>query len=502
VTEPTSASAAEDLATWSRRWSRQWWDPQVHLAFNPSGSFGALVLARTVHLVPQSAWVAYGLLGSADPADHREAEAAIDALLALQYDTPGTVFHGTFARFLEAPYPPDAPVMWEDYDPNWRQFVGTTMALMLEDFPDRLSDPRRAEMFGAIQLACEGEVAEGRLGPSYANPALMHAWLDGWCGRRRTDAAQVERAERFAASIVDRFDRCGAFDEFNSPTYYGIDLYALALWRTFPPTQRFADDGARLEAAVWHEAALFHHAGLVNFCGPYTRSYGPDATATVTLIALWIWAAFGRSVAPLPDIDEDVIDHGHDLLAGPVVARLVRAPRDGADRASFGRFTGAREIQQELPGGRFVTAALFDDLMIGGEASANDWGGWDQFMPAVAHWREDDGVGVLWLVDPRKVRASVSGRVLALEVERPGGPAQLDLMISAPACAVRGAEIRAGRVRIASSEDRVDVQIEQIGDRLHRIAMKPVDADTAVLRCALAFTVMSSAGAPEPTLGP
>ena len=53
-----------------------------------------------------------------------------------------------------------------------------------------------------------------------------------------------------------------------------------------------------LESAIWHEAALFHHAGLANFCGPYTRSYGPDATRTVTLIALWIWAAFGRARRP------------------------------------------------------------------------------------------------------------------------------------------------------------------------------------------------------------
>lgn len=485
----SATSAADDLATWSRRWSRQWWDPQTHLVHNPAGGFGELIPARTVHLTPQSAWVAYGLLGSADPVDHGEADAAIAALLALQYDAPGAVFHGTFARFLEAPYPPETPTMWEDYDPNWRQFVGTTFALMLEDFPDRLSDARRAEMFAAIELACEGEVAEGRLGPSYANPALMHAWLDGWCGRRRADGAQTERAERFAASIVDRFDRTGAFDEFNSPTYYGVDLYALALWRTFPPTQRFADDGTRLEAALWHEAALFHHAGLANFCGPYTRSYGPDATQTVTLIALWIWAAFGRQAAPLPDIDAEVIDHGHDLMAGALVARLARAPEAESDRASFFAFTGARHIRHELPGGRIVTADLFADLMIGGESSENDWGGWDQFMPAMAHWREADGVGALWLVHPRKVHASVRDQVLALEVERPGGPGRLDLMISAPACAVEGAEIRTGRIQIAVTEGAVDVQGEQIGVRLHRVVMTPVRPDTIVLRCNLSFTV-------------
>ncbi|MDQ6696320.1 MAG: hypothetical protein M3Z46_02540, partial [Actinomycetota bacterium] len=467
MTELAPASGAADLSSWSRHWSQQWWDPQVHLVHNSAGSFGELIPARTVHLTPQSAWVAYGLLGSADPTDHDEADAAIAALLARQYDAPGAVFHGTFARFGESPYPPEEPMMWEDYDPNWRQFVGTTFALMLEDFPERLSDARQAEMFAAVELACEGEVAEGRLGPSYANPALMHAWLDGWCGRRRGDGAQTARAERFAASIVDRFDRTGAFDEFNSPTYYGVDLYALALWRTFPPTRRFADDGARLEAAIWHEAALFHHAGLANFCGPYTRSYGPDATMTVTLIALWIWAAFGRTAAPLPDIDAENIDHGHDLMAGPLIARLARPPEAAADRASFHGFTGDRHIRHELPGRRLVTAALFDDLMIGAESSENDWGGWDQFMPAMAHWREEDGVGVLWLVDPRQVLASVRGTVLDLEVQRPGEPGSLDLRISAESCTVEGAEIRTGGARILIGGGAVDVGVEQLGARLH-----------------------------------
>ena len=78
-------------------------------------------------------------------ADHVEADAAIAALVGLQYDAPGAVFHGTFARFPEAPYPPEEPVMWEDYDPNWRQFVGTTFALMLEDHSElfRTSGERR-----------------------------------------------------------------------------------------------------------------------------------------------------------------------------------------------------------------------------------------------------------------------------------------------------------------------------------------------------------------------
>ncbi len=482
------AVGAAELRAWSLEWSRQWWDADDHLAHNSAGSFDELP-ARSVHLTPQTAWVAYGLLGSTDPADHAEADAAVAALLAIQYDAPGHRFHGTFARFPEVPYPPDEPRMWEDYDPNWRQFIGTALALMLEDHPDRLSEARREAMLAAIALACEGEEAEGRLDASYANPALMHAWLDAWCGRARGNEPQVRRGEQFAARIVERFDRFGAFDEYNSPTYYGIDLYALALWRTFPPTDRFADDGERLEAAIWHEAARFHHAGLANSCGPYTRSYGPDATTTVTLLSLWIWAAFGRELAPLPDLDAASIDHGHDLMAGPLIARLAQPPADAGDRASFARFDEPRQIRRELPGGRLITAAMSEDLMVGAEASDHDWLGWPQFMPVVAHWREADGIAVLWMTDVRRVRASAEDHHLALEVERPGEEPSIELSLSVAACAVVANEIRTEGVRLhiaGEGHHEVSVSTEQIDARLHRVTITPCDA-TTTLRCTLTF---------------
>ncbi len=46
---------------------------------------------------------------------------------------------GTFARFAEWPEPGADAVEWEDYDPNRRQFVGTTGLVVLREFHDRLS---------------------------------------------------------------------------------------------------------------------------------------------------------------------------------------------------------------------------------------------------------------------------------------------------------------------------------------------------------------------------
>jgi hypothetical protein len=382
----------------------QWWDPAEHMVWNPPGSFDAEAPPQSLHLVPNTAWCAYAFLAADDIA---EGTAALRSLLALQYDRPGRAWDGTFRRFLEMPEPPDDAVMWVHYDPNWRQFVGTTFALIVEDYADRLEPVLVDALVASIGRACAGE-PDGRIAPSYTNPALMRAWLDAWYGARAGDAHYCKRGLAFAERITAEFDEFGAFEEFNSPTYYGIDLYALRLWQEFAPDPFFAREGARLESALWSSAALFFNANLQNFCGPYTRSYGADARTSVSLFSIWLWAILGREFAPLPDLDAPRVDHGHDLMAGPVFARL--APSSVPD--AFRRFGDTRAVHQALPRHRTVTAWIAPNLMLGAESSDVDWGGWSQFMPATAHWGSGVQMAALRLVDPHVVHARASERRL------------------------------------------------------------------------------------------
>jgi hypothetical protein len=405
---PNNVARVSDLADVTRQWSMRWWDPAEHMVWNPPGSFDDETPPQTLHLVPNTAWCAYALL-AADERD--EGVAALRALLAVQYDAPGRVWDGTFRRFLEMPEPPDDAVMWVHYDPNWRQFVGTTFALIVEDFGDRLEPALIDQLVASIGRACAGE-PDRRIPPSYTNPALMRAWLDAWYGARVNDAHYVDRGLAFAARLAAEFDEFGAFDEFNSPTYYGIDLYALRLWQQCAPDPLFAREGARLEDGLWVSAAAFYNANLRNFCGPYTRSYGADARRSVSLFSLWIWAVLGREFAPLPDLDAPSVDHGHDLMAGPVFARL--APSSVPD--AFRRFAGTHTVRQALPRGRVVTSWIAPNVMLGAESSAVDWGGWSQFMPVTAHWGSGEQLAVLWLVDPHVVDARASERGLDINI--------------------------------------------------------------------------------------
>jgi len=476
---------SSDLAAATYAWSMQWWDRDEHMVWNPPGSIDPGIEARKLHLVPNTAWLAYALLAAGDDGAGAEAVAAIRALVRLQYDRPGTVVHGTYRRFLEWPELPPEPVMWEDYDPNWRQFVGTTLAVILEDFGDRLDASVVASVEASIGLACAGE-PDDRIPSSYSNPALMRAWLDGWYGRRSGDARLFGRGRAFAQEIVAGFDRFGAFDEFNSPTYYGIDLYALRLWRLFPPDPYFAAQGERMENDVWRSAGDFYNANLRNFCGPFTRSYHPDATRSVTMFSLWVWALLGRERAPLPPLDALVVDHGHDLMAGPIFARLAGRPVD-YDLADFRAFGATRLVTQVLARGRHVSAWIGPELMIGAESSGVDWGGWPQFMPATAHWRTANGEAVLWMVDAHEVHAVASDH--QLEIDVPGTATGLRFRLQTTDRPVAsGTAVTASGMRMEFTEAIASVSLAHVGIDGYEILAIPSPAGASGISTVLRFT--------------
>jgi hypothetical protein len=364
-------------------WADRWWDEEGGLLWNPPGSFDDEGLPPfSVHLVPQSGWYAAGLLRRGDV---DRAVRVLDELCALQYDRPRAVWDGTFARFPEWPEPVDGAVEWLDYDPNWRQFLGTTFSVLLRtyDLPGRLAERLRA----AVRRAVDGE-PPGRVRPGYSNIALMKAWL--------------HEDEVFAGEAVAAFDQHGAFEEYGSPTYYGIDLWALALWRRFPPSSAFADAGERLWSALADDIARWWHPGLRNRCGPYTRAYGMDLTRSLGLLGLWLPDPV---VPPLGDH----LHHGHDLTMAPLVELVGGGPAvafDGAERV----------VEQALPGGRFATGWLGPDVMVGGERGAHARAE-GQYHPATAHWAAGDGtVGWLRLRHAGPLWATASPGRLTVEV--------------------------------------------------------------------------------------
>ena len=199
------------VTTATTAWMDRWWDDDAGLLWNPPGSFEGVVEPRSVHLVRETAWYAIGLLRRAGPRDRDRAEAAIDTVVGHQYHEPGQPWHGTFVRFPEWAPPTEGATEWIDYDPNWRQFLGTALAVAITDFD--LSPSLAARARDAVHLAVEAEPSD-RVPPSYANIALLRgvAGHVGGSGRRRirrrdrrqVPASRVLQRVRLAHLLRDR----------------------------------------------------------------------------------------------------------------------------------------------------------------------------------------------------------------------------------------------------------------------------------------------------------
>jgi len=395
------AEPAADLARATTAWSDRWWDDEVGLLWMPPDPVDGAYPEAAFHMLPQTAWYSVGLLLRDGPGDRDRAIRALDTVLDHQYDAPGAVWHGTFTLVHEIPPPRTGARMWVDYDPNWRQFIGCTLLLVLR----RLGDLVPARLVGridrALRLAVEGEHGEAdgrRIPDSYSNIALMQAYVEVEAGHRLGEPTWVAAGEDRARRAVARFDRHGAFDEFNSPTYHGIDLKALGLWRGHSSSEVLTELGTRVEAELWDDAARWYHAGLRQVAGPYTRAYGMDLGVYVGAWALWVWAALGRAHAPLPSLERPLA-HGMDLVLGPVAALIGAVVPDEA-RHHLTTFTGERLLRRRISdaddGDRVASAWLGPDVAIGAESGTVDLSWWDQFHAATAHWRRADGT-IGWL---------------------------------------------------------------------------------------------------------
>ena len=455
MTEPDAGPLAR-LRVEVEPWADQHFDPAAAMVWNPPGSLDDEgVPAHALHQVPQSAWYALTLLerGDADTASH-----VIDALLSLQYDEPGTPWHGTFARFLEWPAPTAGAREWEDYDPNWRQFVGIAFALALRHHRGLLDDARARRMEEAMALAVAGEQATGRLHWYYTNIALQHAWL-------LVEAGAVEQGEALATEVAEHWRAHRSFPEYNSPTYDGVDLWALALWRGHSTSAALRRLGAELEAGLWSTVAARFHPGLGCLAGPYGRAYGLDLHRHVAKVALVMLGAGVEAPLPRPATGAA---HSHDLLSLPALS-LARPEIPAGAMAQLESFGGERSLHETItstPTRRESSAWLGRDVVIGAEHGDSNWTGWFQFVAGTVHWRRTDGsIGVLRYVPDGRPTGRAEPGLLRSE-----GPGRIEVHESEPSGVVHSTRRQAGDTGVTVLEtgtttlDGVTVTLREDGD--------------------------------------
>lgn len=470
---------ARDLTAASMTWMDARWDEPAGLlvyAHDP-----AHAVTRPVrHAVRDTVWYALGLLLRDAPGDRDRACRAVSAILDWQFDEPGRPYHGTFYRAPEEPHPPADAVRWEHYDPNWRQFIGTALAILLEEYPAVLPPELVRRVDRAVRLAIEGEAGEGRLTERYTNIALMRAPFEMWAGARYAEPEWRARGEAWAETIHRRFLQHGAFDEYNSPTYYGPALFALGFWRRYAPAARLARLAVEMEAALWRDVARLYHAGLRNLCGPYARSYGMDMTRYVAILGQAIWIAVGRAAAPHPD-PAGPLEHPNDFMYPPALAAVgVRVPDDALPALTA--FPGAHTVDC-LVGSTPIhraTAWLGEACMIGAAETSGDRSAGRQYHPVTMHWRLPAG-GVGWM----RLIAGGAVRARAAEAEvRTALTGDAAFELHAPGATA--ADVDRGAWRLPG----LDVRVEARGE-----GFSAADGDTLILRYPAAGTLRLSVAA-------
>lgn len=425
---------ARDLAERSLHWMDRCWDPSAGLLRMPDGIFytyGRLDVA--VHLVRETAWYALGLLLRDADGDVARARVALDTLLSYQFDASERPYHGSWYRSPHEPAPPPDPVEWRDYDPNWREFIGVALAVVLLEYEARLPEDTVDRIEAALRRAIVGTLARG-VPAVYTNIALMTVFLLQSGGARFDEPNWQVEAERLADELVQRFMVHGTFDEYNSPTYYGVDLCALALWRSYSASPSLRAAGTAMEAALWRDIGEFYHADMRNLAGPYDRSYGMDMRSYAAGLGLWIWLSTGSARAPFPELDRP-FELAWDLAMAPLIALLgARVP--GEVLAHLQAFQGERGVVREIAAAprRVATAWLGPQVMLGAQDASGSRRPSEQFHPVTVHWLvAADAVGWIRLRHSAPVDAWAEQRRLTIAcMSRDGGDLAFVFQISAP----------------------------------------------------------------------
>ncbi|KAK8043470.1 hypothetical protein PG993_005900 [Apiospora rasikravindrae] len=401
---------AQSLLTESMAWMDTFYDSDSGYLYDIEGS------AALRHETRSSAWYALGLLAQNNT---NEAEHIITNIIGAQFKDPSLQWYGDYQKYPEEPevgseaYPAS---IYDSWDPNWRGFIGTTFVVMLEEFPDRISEAVQELMLASLFNATVGDsyrvggVDDDNLYPSYSNPALMRAFVSGWTGRRLGDQNMTDAGEHYAQEIIDLFVRHNTLSEFNSGTYTGVSIFGLLLWCKYLPAgdSVMSEYGPKMLRDTWSAVAQLWHPGMKNMAGPWDRAYGYDMNRYVSVMGLWMWTLVGKEQSSLIKKPQ-VMSHSADWAWSPLIAVLADFHAtllpDGI-LGSLTRFSGEHtfEAQAYYPpydyASRNITTWLSENVTIGAESYNETVVGGpstsqESFNPAVVQWKTGTEIGFI-----------------------------------------------------------------------------------------------------------
>ena len=253
-----------------RRWEERV-DPENGL---PSGLSGA---AKGYHTNLERGTLAHGTRGAAEYAaallaspkkeHHETGNIVLARLIDLQDQDPESRTFGIWAWYVNEPLNEMAV---PDY--NWADFIGATLAVILRDYSDRLSDELREKTKQSLEFACRA-IIKRNVGPGYTNISMMGATVTAAAGEILDRPDFLEHGRKRILRNLDHFRETGGFSEYNSPTYTITVIRELERMLYLVTDSECRAATQELFDATMQTIAEHYHVPTAQWAGPHSRAY-------------------------------------------------------------------------------------------------------------------------------------------------------------------------------------------------------------------------------------
>jgi hypothetical protein len=319
--------------------------------------------------------------------DKEKAVIVLQWILKNQYQDENTKIYGIWKT----------AIVNDKFDQNWREFIGCDLIIIRNKYKNLLPENIIKDIETGIIHAAKGAFKRN-VAPDYTNISIMSAFLMEYVGTEFGMEEIKNAGLKKARDVFKLYQTNKTFSEFNSPTYYGVTLIGLALWRELAFSKEIQEMGKTLEKDFWHEISTFYNPNLKNMPGPYFRGYGMDMTKYFAITGIWIGIATDdEKLAPLPL--KKGSKYGEMSNIAPIFNLGLAIPK--ADLAKLKSFSKPQFLSRNIPNNykgdsiKKVTAMINKDWMMGGL-----WGNkrvWGQIKTGTIHWKTTDG-DVAWLM--------------------------------------------------------------------------------------------------------
>jgi hypothetical protein len=324
------------------------------------------------------------LCESGSSGDLQRAEGVLGAVVDQQETNKDSPYYGWYKPFSDAEV---------SADPNWSAFCGSFLMHSGIRFSDLLDEKVVVRIGKSVERACEA-ILKRNVNPGYTNIAMLSASVltagGRWIGSKR----YVEEGRRKLRELVENLNLTGAFQEYNSPTYYAVSLSAACWMSMFAEDEEVTDLALRLESRLWHLIAKHYHPATCQLSGPHARAYGSLFQSYAAAVKYYLFRVLGDEY----ELGENEL-HGHDSsYAGLAAVQDVNCPEEALEmmcdplgnRTVVGTVLTEGQRADEPYRGRFeqTTARLTDRFALG---TVNVKDTWSQRRNLVLFWREING---------------------------------------------------------------------------------------------------------------